>query len=93
MGNYPMTRIIQLSKKIEELTDMLLDKCETPISALNLSTRARHILFRCGIEHVELLVKCTYHDLKRMRCMGDKTIAEIKDKLKAYTFRRWPENI
>lgn len=52
------------------------------VEELSLSTRARNCLRRAGIDTVEQLRGTPVSELKKIRCMGEKTLQEIAEKLK-----------
>lgn len=54
------------------------------IGALNLSTRAYNALSRAGIKTVRDVLAMSEESLKDKRSIGEKTMTEIKTKIKAY---------
>ncbi len=52
-----------------------------PISHLNLGARPYNILRRAGIKTIEELENTSVYDLRRIRCMGRKSLEEIQEAL------------
>ncbi|MBO2518236.1 MULTISPECIES: DNA-directed RNA polymerase subunit alpha [Limnochorda] len=65
-------------EKEEEEKDRLL---ELPIEELDLSVRSYNCLKRAGINTIEDLVRKTEEDMLKIRNLGKKSLAEIKEKL------------
>lgn len=72
--------IQQVIKRLEKLNE---EEKETPIFLLDFSTRAKNVLKRSGVNTLENLLDKSEEILMKMRCMGKKTLIEIKDKLKS----------
>ena len=51
------------------------------VEELNLSTRAYNCLKRAGIDTVEQLRNTPVSELKKLRCMGEKSLRKITEKL------------
>jgi DNA-directed RNA polymerase subunit alpha len=58
-----------------------VEKLETAIEKLDLSTRAFNCLKRNGIETVEQLLKLEHRKLLNLRNVGEKTAQEIAKKI------------
>jgi DNA-directed RNA polymerase alpha subunit len=81
-----LERIKFLSKQIEEVADRLLSGNKTPITVLNLSSRVKNALYRSDIKYLEQLLKMSEDDLIRVRNMGEGSLNEIKEKVRALGF-------
>ena len=62
------------------------EKLGTPITKLGLSTRALNCLRWAGIEYVEQLLLLDYHKLYNIKSMGQTTMNELHEKVKAFGF-------
>ena len=78
-----------MSQQIGELADRLIKGYRTSIEELGLSVRALNVLWRRRVEYVEHLIQFDLDELKRFRCMGEKTFAEIKEKVKLFGINCW----
>ena len=68
------------------IADRLLNIYKTPITTLNISSRATNALLRSGIEYIEQLIKVDHAKLLQLRNMGTKTANEVINKVKSLGF-------
>lgn len=65
---------------------------DTPLSLVKLSKRTYNALRRSGVDRVEHLVAMSDEDLMRIRNFGEKSLAEVHEKLTAYVDIHGPLN-
>lgn len=68
-----LERLMDVERRRSEVRNIL----DRPVEALGLSVRAFNCLWRDEIKTVEQLMTLEVDDIKRMRCAGRKTLAEI----------------
>lgn len=73
--------LMTIKKFIERIEPYGIEENEISIFELELSTRSTNVLRRGGINTLEELLNTHIDNLKKFRCMGVKSLKEIKDKV------------